>query len=64
MSSKAGLGFENSPLTGFPLEAVRGLSSQFPVVEGGPAGSGVFGATISTAPERLGWAVLGNIGRE
>jgi len=29
--------------------------------KGGPAGSGVFGATISAAPERLGGAGLGNI---
>jgi hypothetical protein len=40
------------------------FASKIPVVERGPAGSGVFGATISTAPERLGGAVLGNIGRE
>ncbi len=35
------------------------IASKIPVVEGGPAGSGVFGATISTATERLGGAVLG-----
>jgi len=37
------------------------VASQIPVVEGGPAGSGVCEATISTAPEQLGGAVLGNI---
>jgi hypothetical protein len=38
-----------------------GVASQIPVVEGGPAGSGVLEATISAAPERLGGAVLGSI---
>jgi hypothetical protein len=28
-----------------------GVASQIPVVEGGPAGSGAYGATISNAPE-------------
>jgi len=35
------------------------MSSKAPVQEGGPAGSGVFGTTISAAPERPGGAVLG-----
>jgi hypothetical protein len=37
------------------------IASKIPVVEGGPAGSGVLEATISAAPERLGGAALGNI---
>jgi len=40
------------------------VASKIPVVEGGPAGSGVFEATISAAPERLGGEALGNIGIE
>jgi len=40
------------------------LSSQIPVVEKGPAGSRVFAATISDAPERPGGAGLGNIFRK
>ena len=35
------------------------MSLQAPVREGGPAGSGVYEATISAAPERLGGAALG-----
>jgi hypothetical protein len=38
-----------------------GVASKIPVLEGGPAGSGVFEATISTAPERPGGAGLGKI---
>ena len=37
------------------------VASKIPVVEGGPAGSGVLEATISTAPEQHGGAALGNI---
>ena len=51
----------SSPIFGKPLKAARDIASQIPVVEGGPAGSEVFEATISAAPERLGGAVLGNI---
>jgi len=40
------------------------MSSKAPVQEGGPAGSGVFGTTISAAPERPGGAVLGEIKKE
>jgi len=39
------------------------LPRRSPSVEGGPAGSEVPEATISAAPERLGGAVLGKIGR-
>jgi hypothetical protein len=42
-----------------PREATRDIVSKIPVLEGGPAGSGVFVATISAAPERPGGAVLG-----
>jgi hypothetical protein len=49
------------PFLAVHLEAARELSSQIPVVEGGPAGSGVFKATISAATEQLGGAALGNI---
>jgi hypothetical protein len=38
-----------------------GFASTIPVLEGGPAGSGVLEATISAAPERLGGAGLGDI---
>jgi hypothetical protein len=41
-----------------------GVASKIPVLEGGPAGSGVLEATISAAPERLGGAGLGNILKE
>ena len=37
------------------------IASQMPVVEGGPAGSGVFEATISAAPELHRGAALGDI---
>jgi hypothetical protein len=43
------------------LGAAMDVASKIRVVEGGPAGSGVIGATISAAPERLGGAGLGNI---
>jgi hypothetical protein len=36
-----------------------GIASKIPVLEGGPAGSGVREATISAAPERPRGAVLG-----
>jgi hypothetical protein len=38
-----------------------GVASKIPVLERGPAGSGVIEATISAAPERPGGAVLGEI---
>jgi hypothetical protein len=41
--------------------AAMDIASKIPVVEGGPAGSGVFEATISTPPERHGGAALGSI---
>jgi hypothetical protein len=40
------------------------VALKIPVVEGGPAGSGVFEATISTDPEQHGGAALGNILKE
>jgi len=47
------------------LSRLRGvLPRRSPSVEGGPAGSGVFVATSSAAPERHGGAVLGEIKKE
>jgi len=37
------------------------VASKIPVVEGGPAGSGIIEATIRSATEQLGGALLGNI---
>jgi hypothetical protein len=37
------------------------VASQIPVVEGGPAGSGVYEATIRSLAERLGARLLGDI---
>jgi len=39
------------PSPSFPLAAAMGVASQIPVVEGGPAGSGVVEATIRSATE-------------
>jgi hypothetical protein len=44
-----------------PLEAAIDIASKIPVVEGGPAGSGVVEATIRSMAERLGAILLGNI---